>query len=235
LCLPFNSNLIYLRQEHKGVSAASNLGIKHARGKIIALTEDDCVVPEDWIEKIAYFHKIYPEIAAIQGKILNYYQNNLFALLEQIVNDAYLDYILYKKNGKRYITLFYTGNCSLKKDVFQKRGICFNERLLACEDVDLSNQLTDHRIRILYAEEIAVKHKYRSGIRAFIKKHFRDSRWRYLLESAWSKSERNYNTKKFSPTKFFIKMSVDSLRNYKIKGLALIVLHIARKTLRDAG
>jgi GT2 family glycosyltransferase len=43
----------YLRQEHAGLSAARNLGMKQAGGDILAYTDDDCLVDEDWLAYIA--------------------------------------------------------------------------------------------------------------------------------------------------------------------------------------
>jgi hypothetical protein len=43
----------YLRQEHAGLSAARNLGMKEAGGDILAYTDDDCLVDEDWLMHIA--------------------------------------------------------------------------------------------------------------------------------------------------------------------------------------
>lgn len=43
----------YLRQNHAGLSAARNLGMREARGEILAYTDDDCLVDEDWLRHIA--------------------------------------------------------------------------------------------------------------------------------------------------------------------------------------
>jgi GT2 family glycosyltransferase len=230
-----NGNLVYLRQAHGGVSKARNLGIGHARADLIAFTEDDCVIPKEWIEKIIYFHKKYPNQVAIQGKILNYYHNNLIAILEQRINAAYLDYILYDTDGNKYITLFYTGNCSVKIKFFKEWNVVFNERFLTCEDVDLSNQLAEKGIKILYTEEITVMHKYRSNIISFIGKHFRDGRWRYTLKLTWHKNERSYNTKEISSLEFYLKMSLEYLQDYTLRGTVLALLHILRKFARILG
>ena len=227
-------NLIYVRQDHKGVSAASNLGIRYSQGRIIGFTEDDCVVPSDWIRKIVYFHHRYEDLA-IQGRITNCYQDNLIAILEQTLNDAYLPYVLDEVNGNRYITLFSSGNSSFKMEIFQNYGVRFNENLVICEDVDLSNQLIAKGLRILYIEEIAVKHKHRVNISSFVKKHFFDGRWQYLLRRFWHKDKRDYNTKKFSQVQFFLKLSFANLKDYKTKGIILILLHIARKSIRTSG
>ena len=51
-CITENSHLKYLWSV-RGKSRAVNLGVKEAEGDIIAFTDDDCVVSEDWLEKIA--------------------------------------------------------------------------------------------------------------------------------------------------------------------------------------
>lgn len=42
-----------------------------ARGDIVAVTEDHCLVDEDWIERILEAHRRYPDAAAIGGAVLN--------------------------------------------------------------------------------------------------------------------------------------------------------------------
>lgn len=39
----------YVRQEHAGLSVARNLGASLATGEILAYTDDDCLVDEDWL------------------------------------------------------------------------------------------------------------------------------------------------------------------------------------------
>ena len=46
--LPFDLKLVR-HSTHKGVSAARNLAIQIAKGEIIASTDDDCLVPPDWL------------------------------------------------------------------------------------------------------------------------------------------------------------------------------------------
>lgn len=43
----------YARQEHAGLSVARNLGASLATGEILAYTDDDCVVEEDWLTHLA--------------------------------------------------------------------------------------------------------------------------------------------------------------------------------------
>lgn len=54
LCNKYH-NLRYLKQEHRGVSAVRNLGIKHSKSNIIAFTDADCVADPNWLDEISKF------------------------------------------------------------------------------------------------------------------------------------------------------------------------------------
>jgi glycosyltransferase involved in cell wall biosynthesis len=47
-----DSRVRYQRMSTSGLSRAYNLAIASTTGPIIAFTDDDCLVPSDWIEKI---------------------------------------------------------------------------------------------------------------------------------------------------------------------------------------
>jgi glycosyltransferase involved in cell wall biosynthesis len=45
--------LVYQRSETVGISRARNEGIARSRGEIVAFTDDDCLVPPDWLDAYA--------------------------------------------------------------------------------------------------------------------------------------------------------------------------------------
>lgn len=55
------------RQEPAGLSVARNLGMKEARGSILAYTDDDCVAHPDWLLHLAHAFASGPNVAAAGG------------------------------------------------------------------------------------------------------------------------------------------------------------------------
>jgi len=58
----------YVRQEpSQGMAAALNRGIEAATGEIIAFTDDDCLVPPNFLSRLADGYRRYPDVAGVGG------------------------------------------------------------------------------------------------------------------------------------------------------------------------
>jgi glycosyltransferase involved in cell wall biosynthesis len=44
--------LHYIRTPTQGVSAGRNLGIRDAKSELIAITDDDCEIPKNWLQEL---------------------------------------------------------------------------------------------------------------------------------------------------------------------------------------
>ena len=60
-------NIRYLSQKNQGPAATRNMGIRHARGRIVALTDDDCEPDNDWLEQIDRVFRKNKSIVGVGG------------------------------------------------------------------------------------------------------------------------------------------------------------------------
>jgi glycosyltransferase involved in cell wall biosynthesis len=49
---PSDEVIVILDHERRGIAWGRNKGIKQAQGDLIAFTDDDCIPPEDWLERL---------------------------------------------------------------------------------------------------------------------------------------------------------------------------------------
>src|SRR3989338_6493185 len=62
-------NLVYLWEPKPGPAAARNIGIQSARGLVCAFTDDDVIVPPEWLEKIKEGFEKYPDVVGVGGRM----------------------------------------------------------------------------------------------------------------------------------------------------------------------
>ena len=58
----------YLRETRSGPSVARNLGIQHATCDIVAFTDDDNIVPPNWLARFADGYQRHPEVSGVAGR-----------------------------------------------------------------------------------------------------------------------------------------------------------------------
>lgn len=63
-------SITYMRSSSRGSSAAHNIAIAHARGPLLAFTDDDCEVTATWIMRLVGYFSAYPEAGLIYGPVL---------------------------------------------------------------------------------------------------------------------------------------------------------------------
>jgi len=134
-------NLRIFRQNNKGPAAARNLGVKNAKGEIIFFTDDDVIVPNNWIEEFLKVFEKYPEVVAVGGYIEaseEMIKKNIFAKYE-----SYMSRLVYNMPNELYVggvETFgvVTCNAAYKKKVIEEVGY-FDEMfpVAAGEDADL--------------------------------------------------------------------------------------------------
>jgi len=134
--------LRYLSQTNQGPAVARNLGIKQAKGKIIAFTDDDCRPDHNWLAQIEKSFQENPTIAGVGG-VTYTEKNKITPLTYQVEND--------------YEDCFPTCNVAYSKKILNKVGGFDKIFARVNEDADISwrlgriNQITHNpKMRVLH-------------------------------------------------------------------------------------
>ncbi len=59
----------YVHEPRPGLSVARNTAIRAAAGRVIAFTDDDCVIPETWVEAMWREFDADPDLAMLAGRV----------------------------------------------------------------------------------------------------------------------------------------------------------------------
>lgn len=168
---------------NQGLSHARNRGIATATGDFLIFTDDDVVVPENWIEQYALtLQEFQPQ--AVFGRIVPQWGGPAPAFFRSELNPAYalLDY-----GDSRFVVNnrsneFFGANFGCTKLLLQELG-GFDARLgrtkgflFVGEERQIFLQLMDRGARIVYDPAISVQHVIadKRKNKAYLRKYYRD-------------------------------------------------------------
>ena len=147
----------YLRQSPKGPAAARNLGIRHALGQVIAMTDSDTLPDRAWLGKLCEALAAHPGAVAVEGKVYAENEGEFGPLGE----------------GPKNLTggVYLTCNCAYRREtLFQIGGFDETFSYPAFEDTDLAARALELG-RIVWQPEAVVLHPQRPlTLRAVLKK-----------------------------------------------------------------
>lgn len=164
-------DLCYLVQDHRGPSAARNLGLQQARGDVVVFIGDDIVVTPTFLATHLEAHRR----DADQGlAVLGHTTwapwlptSLLMAFLEE--HGEQFGYRLIEDPANVPPHFFYTSNVSLKRELLVE-GPRFDEELFPWEDVDLALRLLPLGLRIVYRPEALAYHDHRTDFQGFLRR-----------------------------------------------------------------
>lgn len=119
------SKIRYFRISSRGLGKAKNFGIKKCQGEIIVFTDDDCVVDNQWIEKIVLLFQRNPDISIVFGSILAPSGYNIKDGFIPLYNAKD---VLFKGPYAKIKARGIGANMAIRKDLFEKIG-SFDEML----------------------------------------------------------------------------------------------------------
>jgi glycosyltransferase involved in cell wall biosynthesis len=156
-----NIKFIHLNQK-TDPGTARNIGIKEARGELIAFIDSDCVAAKDWLEKIETAHKSSYKI--IGGVVNNGNEEDDLVAWAGYISE-FREYL--PNHPKQEVFHIPSCNISYKKDVFRKFGM-FQGEYYPQEDMVYNYNLSQKGEKILFDPDINVYHHHRTKLKDFL-------------------------------------------------------------------
>ena len=166
----FGERIRTLKEVKKGSFAARNTGVKNARGEILAFVDSDCVVGDDWLEKLTEPIISEGEVAAYGGSVDA--QETRWSRMEHAYEESFIDGF----SKGEYIQMGDTKNLAIKRDVFLGIG-GFDDSFEWSGDTDFGLRFAEAGFRIRLAEGCRAKHYFKAGFWKLVRNKFRHGFW----------------------------------------------------------
>jgi len=159
LCKAYN--ITAMKEVSKTLASARNLGIQHARGCLITFTDDDCELPEKWLETIYKRFQQYSSLSCLGGPDLNpprrdnYFRSALGSFEESRRKNLAFD--------RSAVAKIKGANVTYRKDVFEKVGY-LNASLKYWEDSEYHIRLAEKGCHLRFDPEVFVWHNRRETL-----------------------------------------------------------------------
>lgn len=186
----------YIRTSTRGASAGRNIGIASARSELIAITDDDCEVPANWLRELATAFTIDEKIGIVFGNIVAVPHDRSTGFVVSYVRNEPL---LARSLREKHLVEGTSACMGLKRKTWRVLGgfdelLTVGAPLKGAEDTDLSIRalLADYFIYhtprltvvnhsfFLWREVGMVNHRYLYGNGAMFAKLLKCKRWSAL-------------------------------------------------------
>ncbi len=145
--------------KNAGVSGARNAGIRAARGKILAFTDDDCTLPSDWLARLLAPYQDH-SVAGVGGKV-------------KVIPD---DYVSFEEGGvNRFgqVEPLHAGegfhpylvgcNASFRREALEAIGLFDETFFYGYDESDVCLRLQQRGYKLVFANDALVYHNVMFG------------------------------------------------------------------------
>lgn len=164
-------------QSGTGLNAARNTGLRNGESEIVAFTDSDCVVPEDWVRHIVK-NFMEPRVGCVGGSIKGY--NGDF--LSEYADNSFMPVLrIFKKrevlDSVKLLQRYPAGcNMAFRRKALEAAG-GFDESIRHAFDEDeLVERVCKAGYKMVLDPECLVQHKHRSSLKELLKQNFRYGR-----------------------------------------------------------
>jgi glycosyltransferase involved in cell wall biosynthesis len=165
-------NLYWHYAGEKGANRARNLGLQYARGEIVLLLDDDCVVPHRYyLSDVLKAHRENPEMVAIGGGYFAPVDANAAELAYNHIADVWLK--RRSEDGGKCVNLV-GGNVSYKRALMNERQFKFKDDIVfGGAETELHLRMFRAGSGLLYLPELRVEHRARINGLQLLRKGFK--------------------------------------------------------------
>ncbi len=156
------------RHPNSGLAATRRAGLHFARGTYVAFTDDDCVLPRDWLSRL---HRDFQDhaVACVAGAARREGHASIFAQANDMINNYFKDAL----NGRNDRLPFITGNnVAFTLDILTKVGGPDPRFRMGAEDRDLVTRIVRAGGETYYDPGILVDHRNEARLAGFIRHQF---------------------------------------------------------------
>ncbi len=163
-----------LCQSNAGPASARNMGAQHARGDMLAFTDDDCIPAMQWLRELAQSANEAPT-GLVGGRTINGLVDNLYSTASQMIVDEAYAYFLSRNSDLRF---FASNNMAVSAKLFHESGE-FDSSFRTSEDRDFCHRWIRRGYPLAYAPKAIVHHHHHLTLTTFCRQHFNYGRGAY--------------------------------------------------------
>jgi cellulose synthase/poly-beta-1,6-N-acetylglucosamine synthase-like glycosyltransferase len=164
-------------QNGTGLNAARNTGIRNSKSEIIAFTDSDCVVPEDWVQRIVRNFK-ETQVGCVGGSIRGYDGD----FLSEYADNSFMPVLrIFKKHevldSVKLLQRYPAGcNMAFRREALEAAG-GFDESIRHAFDEDeLVERVCKTGYKMALDPDCLILHKHRTSLKELLKQNFRYGR-----------------------------------------------------------